>query len=503
MPRWTGWNGRNCCRLRWDKQQDLDLSGCFYYLLYFFMMILVDLCFTARVGATNQKRNNDTKYTGPQPLQRYADASEKEAAAPPKPKKAPGADGLQHQCGAGLCFCNFLYVFDCFCMFLYANVGGAVQCSGLFVYSKMNGRGVGLSVLSWCSFCPFCIFLSGAHHCVWRHSLLPHCVHCVPSLVVAPPLLAYNPHAKGSSQLLKWGAATLSALRRQVHSHWKLGPSMALQSSGWNGRVKDWKLGPKGPQEIQFGMKSWCRQPRSTKAISQINVVVRGPRTHTAPSSLVLMVREPCEKQHRTHKTVWGMYSWGGFHFQTEARLEAQQIHQVGAFFALSGYVAASCSVDLAAPAACPKWFAQISVLRAKAYTTTENAERAASPKLLNTLDAWTFSLHCSNASLEQQTGLFGNGVPPKVHKNQKSMVYQCLSSLGGIQIFGTKPNVCLLWCHGAKLCHIHWRVIRTQLITKSCFGSLGKRFCCDGHPIHSCFLRLMLTASSHIGNLL
>lgn len=46
----------------------------------------------------------------------------------------------------------------------------------------------------------------------------------------------------------------------------------------------------------------------------------------------------------------------GGFHFQTEA-LEAQQIHQVGAFFALSGYVAAPCSVDLAAPAApaCPK----------------------------------------------------------------------------------------------------------------------------------------------------
>ena len=49
-----------------------------------------------------------------------------------------------------------------------------------------------------------------------------------------------------------------------------------------------------------------------TKAISQINVVVRGPRTHTAPSSLVLMVRAPCEKQHGTHKTVWGMYSWGG-----------------------------------------------------------------------------------------------------------------------------------------------------------------------------------------------
>jgi hypothetical protein len=77
------------------------LSGCFYYLLYFLMMILVDLCFTARVGATNQKRNNDTKYTGPQPLQRYADASEKEAAAPPKPNKAAVADGLQHECGAG------------------------------------------------------------------------------------------------------------------------------------------------------------------------------------------------------------------------------------------------------------------------------------------------------------------------------------------------------------------------------------------------------------------
>lgn len=200
-----------------------------------------------------------------------------------------------------------LYVFDCFCMFLYANVGCAMF-GPLCVFGNEWERG-GMICAILMFFLPF---LSGAHHCVWRHSLLPHCVHCVPSLVVAPPLWAYNPHAKGSSQLLKWGAATLSALRRQVHSHWKLGPSMALQSSGWNGRVKDWKLGPKGPQEIQFGMKSWCRQPRSTKAISQINVVVRGPRTHTAPSSLVLMVRAPCEKQHGTHKTVWGMYSWGG-----------------------------------------------------------------------------------------------------------------------------------------------------------------------------------------------
>ena len=388
-----------------------------------------------------------------------------------------------------------LYVFDCFCMFLYANVGCAMF-GPLCVFGNEWERG-GMICAILMFFLPF---LSGAHHCVWRHSLLPHCVHCVPSLVVAPPLWAYNPHAKGSSQLLKWGAATLSALRRQVHSHWKLGPSMALQSSGWNGRVKDWKLGPKGPQEIQFGMKSWCRQPRSTKAISQINVVVRGPRTHTAPSSLVLMVRAPCEKQHRTHKTVWGMYSWGGVPLPNGSPPGSPANSPGGGILRIewlcrSPLLSWPCS-------ACPKWFAQISVLRAKAYTTTENAERAASPKLLNTLDAWTFS-HCSNASLEQQTGLFGNGVPPKVHKKQKSMVYQCLSSLGGIQNFGTKPNVCLLWCHGAKLCHIHWRVIRTQLITKSCFGSLGKRFCCDGHPIHSCFLRLMLTASSHIGNLL
>ena len=58
---------------------------------------------------------------------------------------------------------------------------------------------------------------------------------------------------------------------------------------------------------------------------------------------------------------------------------------EVGAFFALSGYVAAW----PLEPWPIEFHTSCISILIGEAYTTTENAERAASPKLLGTLRPW------------------------------------------------------------------------------------------------------------------
>lgn len=178
-------------------------------------------------------------------------------------------------------------------------------------------------------------------------------------------------------------------------------------------------------------------------------------------------------------------------------------IHQVGAFFALSGYVAASCSVEQRFFSRSLKWYGRqicpdLRTPRRIQPRRTRSGLQAQSCWTRWMLGRWTFALFkCKSGATN---GFVWKWSTPKVHKNQKSVVYHhcgeskilernqlCVCS--GVMVLSFATFIDELFAR--SYCNhqiFFWKFEETVLLRWT------------SNPF---LLSAMLTASSHIGNLL